>query len=210
MTHNEAAHQPIVCTYRRVSTEQQYIENQDRPIREYLEKRGWHADYNISDEISGSTPWRNRALAGIFNTNPRATQLICYELSRLGRSRMDVLDFLENCNQQSIAVHIISCNLDIDQSMGSKVITTMLSLSAELERDFLRARTIEGLNRARLAGRKLGRPPGKMTTHQLDAKAGEIRRMLQLEVPKTTIAKLASVSRSTIHRYLKSCQLNQK
>lgn len=57
--------------------------------------------------------------------------------------------------------------------MKSKVIITMFSLMAEIERDLVSERIKVGLRRARAEGKLLGRPKGT-TSSKLDGKEGEI------------------------------------
>ncbi len=80
-----------------------------------------------------------------------------------------------------------SITIDGKQYMQSKVMVTMFSLFAEIERDLISERTKEGLARARAAGKLLGRPkgPGKS---KLDGFEAEIRTKLKMGVPRKRIA----------------------
>ena len=62
----------------------------------------------------------------------------------------------------------------------------------------LRAHPPQGLAQARPWGRKLGRPKGSLGVSRLNGKEDEIRRFLQMGVPKTAIAKITGVSRTTL------------
>jgi DNA invertase Pin-like site-specific DNA recombinase len=65
-------------------------------------------------------------------------------------------------------VTIIVIDLNGRQEMQSKVIITMFSLFAELERDLISERTEEGLARAKEQGKLLGRPKGSLGKSKLD------------------------------------------
>jgi DNA invertase Pin-like site-specific DNA recombinase len=95
---------------------------------------------------------------------------------------------------------ILSSNNSHD--MTSKVMVTIFSLLAELERDLISHRTKIALARAKTLGKKLGRPkgPGKS---RLDGKEAEIRGFLDKKVTKANIAKILDVSWGTLDNFLK-------
>lgn len=193
--------QPIIV-YTRISTAEQTNDSQIHAIRAVLPRPFTHGDEHINEQCSGATPWRQRKLAAIFNKHNTKATLYAYELSRLGRTTLDVLEFLAECRKNDIAVQIVKGGMTIDDSMNSKVLTTIIALASELERDFLRARVNEGLQAARAKGRIGGRRPGPTKSHQLDAKAPEIKRLRDADVSITSIAKLLGVSRNTVYRFL--------
>jgi DNA invertase Pin-like site-specific DNA recombinase len=86
--------------------------------------------------------------------------------------------------------------------MQSKIVVTVLALAAEIERDFLRSRTREGMAAARAAGKTIGRPRGPATVHFLDAKRDEIARLTALGVPKVSIAKIVGASARSVTTHL--------
>ena len=192
----------LLVLYTRVSTDKQTNQAQLEALQEAAPR--WpHTHLKIIQETaSGSTPWRQRQLANVLGAPHDTVTILTPELSRLGRSTLDVLDFLAECRKNAITVHALKGNFTVDDSMSSKVLTTILALTAELERDFLRARTKEGIATARAKGRAWGRPTGPAASHRLDPQTREIKRLLAAGVPKTSIARLLNVSRNTVYRYL--------
>ena len=93
------------------------------------------------------------------------------------------------------------------RDIQTKVMTTLFALFAEVERDLISERTRAGLTRARSSGRKLGRPKGSLGVSRLDGKEDEIRRFLQMGVPKTAIAKITGVSRTTLYSFISTREL---
>ena len=72
--------------------------------------------------------------------------LIVTELSRLGRSISEVVTLVNELLQCNIRMIVIKQNLSIAQhNMSSKIIVTLFSLFAELERDLVSLRTKEAL-----------------------------------------------------------------
>lgn len=76
-----------------------------------------------------------------------------------------------------------------------KLILTVLGGLAEFERSLIAERTAEGRDRARRAGRRLGRPP-KLTQHQREA----VLKMRREGQDNAEIARVLGVSRSTVSR----------
>ena len=90
-----------------------------------------------------------------------ADTLLVTELSRLGRSTAEIIALVNAMIKRNIRVIIIKQNLDISQhDMNSKIIITLFSLFAELERDMISIRTKEALHAKKAQGMKLGKPKG--------------------------------------------------
>ena len=94
--------------------------------------------------------------------------------------------------------------LNGSQDMQTKVMVTMFSLFAEIERDLISMRTKEGLAAARASGKKLGRPKGALGKLKLGGREDEIRRFLALDISKASIAKITGVDRSTLYNFTRS------
>ena len=86
--------------------------------------------------------------------------------------------------------------------MQSKIVATVLGLVAEIERDFISARTKEALAKRKAEGIKLGRPAGPSKVMRLDKYADKIDDYLKKEIGKRSIAKLLDVSPNTLYSWL--------
>ena len=80
----------------------------------------------------------------------------------------------------------------------------MFSLFAEIERDLISERTKEGLARARLEGKLLGRPKGTTGKTKLDGKEKEIKDFLAKGVNRANIARFFGVSFPTIENFIRT------
>ena len=96
------------------------------------------------------------------------------------------------------------------QDLQTKVMIALFGLFAEVERDLISERTKEGLAAARARGRPLGRPKGSLGRSKLDGKEGEIRMLLGKEVSKASIAKIVGISRTALHHFIRTRQLDPK
>jgi len=83
------------------------------------------------------------------------------ELSRWGRSTIDLLSTLRELESQKVSVIAVSgMTFDLSTSHG-RMMVTFLSGIAEFERDLISDRVKSGLAAARARGKKLGRQPGQ-------------------------------------------------
>ena len=81
------------------------------------------------------------------------------KLDRYARSSTELLIEVQELINKGIEFHSITEALDFSTATG-KLHFTILSAFAEFERDLIRQKTLEGLHRARLQGKHVGRPKG--------------------------------------------------
>ncbi|WP_343676598.1 recombinase family protein [Paraburkholderia heleia] len=149
--------------YGRVSTREQTTENQ----RLEIENAGFKVDYWFTDEgISGKTHASQRPqFVAMLDKIRDGETLVVSRLDRLGRDAEDVLRTVRTLAERKIEVIVLQLGkLDLGSSAG-KLMLTMLSAVAEMERSLLVERTQAGLARAKAEGKALGRP-SKTTSAQ--------------------------------------------
>ena len=189
--------------YLRVSTTDQNNEKFQAAILKFAHiKRFGHVDF-VVEVVSGKVNWRKRKIGALIDEMKKGDRLLVPELSRLGRSTLEVLEILKTAKDKDIAVYDAKGNLELNgDSMQSKVMATMFALFAELEHDFISQRTKEALKARKAAGVKLGRPPGPGKS-RLDPHREEIIALLKTGVPKTKVAGKYGVKTSTLYNWLK-------
>ena len=201
-----------VLGYIRVSTERQDINNQRMEI---LDEYGRKHDLKIKDfieiEISSHKDKKQRRIEELLEKLSAGDILIISELSRLGRSTAEVIDIVNELIRLGISLVAIKQNLQIKEGkkmdMQTKVIVTMFSLFAELERDIISERTRQALQAKKAGGKKLGKPKGTIQASRLDEKQDAIREFLKHRVPKSAIAKMLGTSRTNLVNYIKTRNL---
>ena len=114
--------------------------------------------------------------------------IISSELSRLGRSIKETLNTIETIVQdKKTRLILIKQNLDLNpnakNNVSNKVLITIFSMLAELERDFISERTKEGLRARAAKGIKLGKPKGVIQASMYDKDKEKIMHLFQLGVP---------------------------
>lgn len=193
----------LVFGYARVSTIEQDADKFKSQILTFAHDKKLGEVYKIvTEKVSGTTSWKNRALATVVENAHKDDILIVPELSRLGRSLVDILEVLEVLTKKKVKVFSIKEAFQINgDSMQEKVMRTMLSLFAEIERDLISQRTKEGLDAARKSGKKLGRPKG-WSKSKLDQYKPEIIELIKMGVPYRTLSKKYDVHYVTMQNWL--------
>ena len=199
-----------IYAYYRVSTEMQDYESQKVGVVEYCNRCGYKIDKEVVDDgVSGTVEAKKRNLWKIVKTAKKGDWLITSELSRLGRSTADVLNTCNILSKNGVNVWFVKQGMGLDQTPMGKMMVAILSAFAEMERDLISQRTVEGLKRARERGVVLGRQKG-FTYRKLDKYRDEIAVMVRNGASITQICKGLKLNWGTTCRYLKETGLHQQ
>lgn len=200
----------MIYGYIRVSTDTQTVENQKLAIRNFCRYRRLHHIQWISETISGTKKPEKRKLGKLIEQIQENDTIIVTELSRLGRSLMMILDVLQELLDKKVRVIAIKEGYELGDNIQSKVLAFAFGLSAEIERTLLSERTKQGLERARKAGKQIGRLPGQRPHHyKLTPYRYKIKRWLKDGRSKLSIARECGVTWCTLNRFVKE-HLNDK
>jgi DNA invertase Pin-like site-specific DNA recombinase len=175
--------------YIRVSTDKQTVENQRDEINRYAVKNKMIVDDWFSFEISSRKSDEQRGITKLFDVLNDGDTLIVSELSRLGRSTSSVLDFINKLIDKGVRCIFIKQGLDVDKNSKNattKVMLTLFSLFAELERDFISQRTKEALSSRKGKG-ILGHKTGTILPSKYDKKIGHILELKELGLSNAKI-----------------------
>lgn len=187
--------------YLRVSTEQQDTEKNKAAILSFGNDRDFGKIEFVEEKVSGTISWKNRAIKGIIDELGEGDRLIVPELSRLGRSMLEIMEMLSISKQKGIAVYAVKGCWELNGSIQSKVMAMIFSMVSEIERDLISSRTKEGLRAAKAKGVTLGRPrgPGKS---KLDQYRPEIIALLENRSTKTYVAERYGCTAPTLLNWL--------
>jgi DNA invertase Pin-like site-specific DNA recombinase len=182
----------MVYSYVRVSTDDQKTESQKNLISRYCVDKKMIIDKWIEIEMSSKKSTKERRIEELIQKIEDGDVVIVSELSRLGRSIKEVLYIIERIVKEKRCRMIIpKQNLDIDPNntndMANKILITIFSMLAELERDFISERTKEGLNALKNRGIKLGKPVDTIQNSMYDKDRERIFHLYKLGVPINTI-----------------------
>lgn len=176
--------------YIRISTDKQDLNNQKLEILEHARKKDIKVDDFIEIAISSRKTSKQRRIDELLERLADLDTLIVTELSRLGRSTAEVIDLINQLVSRNIRVIVIKQNLDLRQhDMGSKIMVTVFSLLAELERDLISLRTKEALAAKKSQGIKLGKPRGTIQKSKFDKDQERIKELLDLGLSVRKVAR---------------------
>lgn len=183
-----------VFAYCRVSTIEQNTENQRREI----EAAGFAIKPQriIEERVSGSVMASKRpGFIRLLDRMESGDVLIVTKLDRLGRNAMDIRKTVDQLAASDIRIHCLALGgVDLTSAAG-KMTMQVISAVAEFERDLLLERTQSGIERAKAAGKRLGRPLSLDEQQQITA----IER-IQAGISISAIAREFNTSRQTILR----------
>ena len=189
--------------YIRVSTIDQNVKKNEAAILKFANDKNFGKVEFISEQVSGAKSWKKRKLAQVINDLQAGDNLIVPELSRLGRSLVEVLEVINILTENGVKVYSVKENFQLNGTdMQSKVMRTMLGLFAEIERDLIVQRTKEGLQAAKASGKTLGRPMGTGKS-KLNQYKEEITALLKTGSKKKYIAQKYGVNPATVTNWLK-------
>ena len=202
--------------YARVSSvgDRQSTDRQIEDLTRYAEGKGLEVIRIFQEHISGA---KSNLERGVFSEclefcrTEHPDTLMVTELSRLGRSTVEVLKAIEDLTTAGVNTYILDLNLSTLDDEGkenpvAKMVLTVLALGAEMERKLILGRLNSGRALAKKKGVRMGRPKGSsLSDEALTAKYPEV--VKHLKKGKNSIreiAKLTGVSVSTIQRVKKS------
>mgnify|MGYP000930068614 CR=1 FL=1 len=196
---------PKTIAYLRVSTDRQDVNNQRLEILDYARRNDLKIDDFIDIEISSRKSLKHRRIDELLVRLGQGDTLIVSELSRLGRSTSEVIDLVNELVKNKVDFIVIKQGLRISSRMDmqTKVVVTMFSLFAELERDIISERTKTALAGKKATGVSLGKPKGTIQASMLDEKQETIRELMKHRVSKSAIARMVGTSRTNLVEYIR-------
>ena len=195
--------------YLRASTDTQDTNNQKLEILEFARKKGMVVDDFIELTISSRKTQKQRRIDELMSRLEPSDILIVTELSRLGRSTAEVIGIINELVEKSVRVVILKQNLDFNNhDMNSKIIITLFSLFAELERDLVSVRTREALAAKKAQGQMLGKPRGTIQKSKFDDHIEKIKELLELGLSVRKIARvLGYTNHIALNTYINKRQI---
>ena len=189
--------------YIRVSSAKQTLEHQRFEIENFALKEGIKIDMWVEEKISSRKALKNRKLGELLDNLQENDVLISCEISRLGRSLLEVMRILETCLNKNCQVWTIKENYRLGNDIQSKVLAFAFGLAAEIERKLISDRTKTSLANIKAQGKKLGRPfTADSKKLKLSKNSRRIRKLLEKGISKSEIARILGVGRGTLRRYL--------
>ena len=197
----------MIYGYIRVSTDQQSTSNQKFEINRYAASHNIQIDKWVEETISSRKPLNKRKLGSLLAELKDGDILISTEISRLGRSLLEVMGILQHCLAQNCQIWTLKENYKLGSDIASKVLAFAFGLSAEIERQLISERTKMSLDKLKSQGKHLGRPFGaKSKSLKLSKNTKKVKDLIAKGLPKAQIARLLGVDKLTLYRFLKKLE----
>jgi DNA invertase Pin-like site-specific DNA recombinase len=193
--------------YLRVSTEEQTILNQRIAIKKWASDNDYEIleffeDASVSGKVAAINRPAFREMLEIVR-NEQVDAVIVYELSRVGRTFWETLDAIKAIEQYA---PLISCSakevfLQTTDPSIRKLLIGILTWVAEREREILVQRTKDGMIRAKISGKMIGRPKKFLDKDSLI-------KLLSQNMPKRKIAENLGMSKATLYKGIRRLSLS--
>ncbi|HEY5563220.1 MAG TPA: recombinase family protein [Clostridiaceae bacterium] len=181
-------------SYERVSTIRQDVRRQELSLLEYK------IDKKYIDKATGKNvnrPKLNKLMLDV----KKGDKIYIESISRLGRNVDDLRQLTEYFKDKGTIVHFIKEGFSTEGNVY-KFMLTILGAVAEMERELIVERVKEGIEKAKIygtrSGNSIGRPkralPKNFEKYYIKWKSSDIS--------ATEFARLLSISRATLYRYI--------
>ena len=197
--------------YARVSStnDRQNTQRQIEDLTRFANSNNYNIIGTYEEHISGATKNENRTVLMEcldFCVSQNANFLLLSELSRLGRSTLQVLKSLEMLHEAGVSVYIQNLGIYTLNATGeanpvASIMVTVLAEMANIERSNIVYRLNSGRDSYIKNGGKLGRKPGSVkTSEQKREEYKEVISLLRKGYAIRNVAKLSGISVSTVQR----------
>jgi DNA invertase Pin-like site-specific DNA recombinase len=139
-----------------MSRSNQDIEKNKADILAFANERHFgHVDF-FEEKVSGRVSWKKRIIKDVIEELQSGDRLIVPELSRLGRSMLEIMEMLSVAQEKDIAIYAVKGSWELNGSIQSKVMAMAFKIASEIERDLISQRTTEALKGRKAKGVRLG------------------------------------------------------
>jgi len=182
--------------YIRVSTIKQDLENQKHQILNYANMKKLEAVEFVEIQVSSRKSDEDRKIDLLLEMLESGDTLIVVELSRIGRSVINVIKIINLLASKNVNIHIIKENMIIEpKNMNAFTMfqINIFSSFGQLERDLISFRTKEALRVRKEQGIQLGRKKGAVVKSKYDIHIEKIKELHLLGLSSTKILKLLDI-----------------
>lgn len=178
----------MLVGYGRVSTAAQSLDIQHQALAQA------GCEKVFSEQASGRSTNGRTQLAETLDFVRDGDTLVVTRLDRLARSVGDLHQIIEQLTSKGVAFKCINqSGVDTDTSTG-RLMLAMLGAVAAFENDIRRERQMEGVAKAKAAGKYRGRPA--------TINANDIRQLRAEGLGATAIAQRLGIGRASVYRSL--------
>jgi DNA invertase Pin-like site-specific DNA recombinase len=192
----------------RVSKKEQDYQRQVEDLRAVARSQAVQVVAEIAEKMSGAR--RNQEREGIqqlleLSRRGAIQKVLVSEVSRLGRSTVEVLQIVEELTQLGVSIYVQNFGIETlkngKRNPIAQFMFTLLAEFARLERETLRERIVSGMDEARRQGVTIGRPVGATEEKAVFLKKyAAVARQLRAGLSVRNTAKLCGVAINTVRK----------
>ena len=145
-----------MAVYCRTSKRDQNPENQKIKLVEHCKMKQWEYEVFEEQETTRKTRPIKEYILNMIRKG-KFDGVLIYKLDRWARSLQELIMNVNEIIDRGKQFVVLTQPIDTSSSSG-KLMLNILGSFAEFERDIIRERTLDGLDRARAQGKTLGRP----------------------------------------------------
>ena len=195
--------------YIRVSTIKQDLENQKHQILSYANAKKLEAVEFLEIQVSSRKSDEDRKINLLLDTLKNGDTLIVVELSRIGRSVINVINIINLLVEKNVNIHIIKENMIIEPKNLNAFTMFQINIFSsfgQLERDLISFRTKEALKVRKEQGAVLGRKKGTVIKSKYDPFKEKIQELYDLGLSSAKILKFISIdgTQQSLANYIKN------
>lgn len=194
--------------YCRVSTNNQDLENQKHQILNYTNAKQMGTVEFIEVEVSSRKRDEDRKINELLEALNENDTLVVVELSRIGRSVINVVSIVNALIDKKINLHIIKENMIVEPNNINPFTTFQINIFSsfgQLERDLISKRTKHALEVKKQQGVKLGRKKGQLVKSKFDEHREKIEELYKLGLSCKKIVNYINVgTQQSLSSYIKS------
>lgn len=198
-----------IVIYSRVSTSCQDFTRQTEELKDYSEKMRFDVLGVFEEKVSGGKKNEERPelmkMIDFVKSN-QVDKVLCWELSRLGRNTIEVLQTIKLLSENKISLFIKNYNIETLDDKGevnpmSQFMIQILTSVSEMERTTIRQRMKSGYDSYRKRGGKVGRKDGfRKNTSQLMEEHKDVVKLLRQGYSIRKTMKLTDKSSGTVQK----------
>ncbi len=148
----------------------------------------------FAEKVSGRSTRDRDQLAAALDFVREGDTLICTRLDRLARSVGDLHRIIERLTEKGVAFKCLNqSGVDTDTSTGRLMMSVLCAVAA-FENDIRRERQMEGIEKAKLAGKYRGRP------QSIDP--ARVKELRETGMGPAAIAREMGIGRASVYRML--------
>ncbi len=174
--------------YKRVSSENQKTDRQDLPS-------DIPAENVFEEKVSGRSRKDRAELAAMIRSLRGGDHVYIHSIDRLGRSLIDLTQLVDEMVSKEVTVHFLKENLTFSQERNDitgNLMLQVLGAISEFERNLIRQRQREGIEKAKRAGKYRGRPTS------IDRES--VGQLLKSGLAPAKVARLANIGIASVYR----------